>query len=228
MVVQVAGSPGGPQCRTRGGNECREREEPSRLDGAGSIVSQIRTRLQRELERDAELTMSRFDAAAVSVVDGAGIGPKREPVSHGCKDARRHRRAHRAYEQRSPDSRPRPEAQPAVVEPTPLKEEFEGLVGLTVEGCRDIGRLMGFVRELRSQPEVRLERLVGRPKGRIDVLISLRRPVDLQQVLPQINVISKVALPDNDVSGEGGWPTLVVRLAEEEVLVGSASRLPDP
>ena len=87
---------------------------------------------------------------------------------------------------------------------------YEGTVRLRVGGDRSAVLLMlRFVSDLRHRSEFRVLRLVRNDDGGADVLVGLRLPLELDQVLSEIdNVASVRALPT-----DGPEPTLNIELA---------------
>ena len=88
---------------------------------------------------------------------------------------------------------------------------YEGTIRLALETDWDIGKIVRFVRELSREPEIRLLKLVSSRQDGVDVLLGLRKPLNLNELLPRINGVTQVsALPPPSQSGYE--QTIVVRL----------------
>ena len=84
-----------------------------------------------------------------------------------------------------------------------VEDIFEGTVRLNIEANDCIRQIVSFVRELRQKPQFRLLRLVGNNREGVDIWISLREPLHLKKMLPQIEGVSlvtaqKAASPENE------------------------------
>ena len=90
-----------------------------------------------------------------------------------------------------------PITDPAVTPKAGLPDEvYEGTVKLDVDSEGGILQLVHFVRQLRELPQVRLLRLVGNHQV-MEILLSLREPLTLEDTLVQIRGVTQVSAPKN-------------------------------
>ncbi len=89
---------------------------------------------------------------------------------------------------------------------------YEGTVKLFVEARDSVRQVIHFVEALRRRPDLQLLQMVGSGEGRVRIWLSLRSPLQLEQVLLEMESVSKVDAPqraDRDSDG----PLLNVQLA---------------
>ena len=95
---------------------------------------------------------------------------------------------------------------------------------LRLEANRSSQQVAKFVRELRLRPHVRLLRMAGSHKEGVDLWLGLREPLQLKEVLSQMEGVSQVSeLPDGSPNDQDR--SLHVRL-EGELGPISASAAP--
>ena len=88
----------------------------------------------------------------------------------------------------------------------PDNELFEGTVRLNVEAGSQMPALVKIVSELRQMPEFRLLRMKGNAEEGLDILLKLREPVYLKEVLADIDGVSHVIQngPESEASATQG------------------------
>ena len=63
---------------------------------------------------------------------------------------------------------------------------------LILEASQGIGQVIQFVRDLSREPEIRLVKLTSDRRDRVGLLLSLRQPLQLLKILPQLDGVRKV------------------------------------
>ena len=90
---------------------------------------------------------------------------------------------------------------------------FEGTASIRTKDTTNLLTMVDFVQQLRGTDQLRVLRLVRQASSYVDILLGLREPVDLKDLLERMPGVSKVTLtPSPD--GNGGEPFLMVRLEE--------------
>ena len=96
----------------------------------------------------------------------------------------------------------------AVPTEAPEEEEdtelYEGSVRLKVVAEGDIQQVVHFVQELRQQTQLRVLRLVGNSQKDLDILLGLREPLHLREVLGEMAGVSQVDQIEDGSEGGGG------------------------
>ena len=106
----------------------------------------------------------------------------------------------------------------------PEGDVYEGTVRLRLEANRSSRQVAQFVRELRLRPHVRLMRMAGSHKEGVDIWLGLREPLQLKEVLSQMEGVSQVSeSPDSSPNDQDR--SLHVRLEGE---LGTISESPTP
>lgn len=122
-----------------------------------------------------------------------------------------------------PVPEPEPESQDAGLSAHPKREPekphldsddniYEGTVKLSVEARDSVRQVIHFVEALRRRSDFRLLQMVGSREGRVRIWLGLRSPLQLEQVLLEMESVSQVDVPkhaDRDSDG----PLLNVQLA---------------
>ena len=122
-----------------------------------------------------------------------------------------------------PVPEPEPESQDAGLSAHPEREPekphldsddkiYEGTVKLSVEARDSVRQVIHFVEALRRRSDFRLLQMVGSREGRVRIWLGLRSPLQLEQVLLEMENVSQVDAPkhaDRDSDG----PLLNVQLA---------------
>ena len=98
----------------------------------------------------------------------------------------------------------------------PDEEPYEGTVMLVLGANSPIGRVVQFVRELRSEPEIRLLKLTGSHDEDVGILLSLREPVLLSKMLSRVEGVSGISMPAGP-GKMGQQRQIIVDLADESV-----------
>ncbi|MDO8750513.1 MAG: hypothetical protein Q7K03_05160 [Dehalococcoidia bacterium] len=99
-------------------------------------------------------------------------------------------------------------------------EAYSGTVQLVVPVEEAAIQALQFVDELCRHPSMRLQRLLGTAKGRLDIWVLLREPIHLKEALLGMEVVSQV----NTIPAEGPQDTgvyLEVRLKEPGAVYAS-------
>ena len=100
---------------------------------------------------------------------------------------------------------------------------YEGTVRVKVEAEGDIQHVVHFVQELRQKSQLRLLRMVSNSQKNVDILLGLREPVKLKDLLSEIDGVAEVT-PAEDEAGASSQPdgeeakerTVNVLLADKE------------
>lgn len=75
---------------------------------------------------------------------------------------------------------------------------YEGTVRVKVEAEGDIQHVVHFVQELRQKSQLRLLRLVSNSQKNVDILLGLREPVKLKDLLFEIDGVAEVTPAENE------------------------------
>ena len=103
-----------------------------------------------------------------------------------------------------------------------VEETYEGAVQLVVHGARDVGAVSDFVRQVRRIPGIRVSRLSDNRLGGADVLLTLRQPMKIRDVLVEMGGVASVSpSPVRSLVPGGDAATVMVLLTE-----GRAARKP--
>ena len=99
----------------------------------------------------------------------------------------------------------------ALSEPDAVDRDiYEGSVRLKVEAEGDVQQVVSFVQELRNKSQLRVLRLVSNTQKDLDILLGLREPTRLKDVLGEIAAVTQTTPmgEDNDqtVSEDGADP----------------------
>ena len=95
-------------------------------------------------------------------------------------------------------------------------EIYEGTVRLTVAIEGQIRLVISFVTELRLNPRLRMLRMVGNPPDNVDILLGLREPMPLKQILDRMEEVSQVTGSPRIAGGQTGQIDILdVRLNTE-------------
>jgi len=86
------------------------------------------------------------------------------------------------------------EAPPEAVD----EDLYEGTVRVKVEAEGDIQHVVHFVQELRQKSQLRLLRLVSNSQKNVDILLGLREPVKLKDLLFEIEGVAEVTPVENE------------------------------
>ena len=108
---------------------------------------------------------------------------------------------------------------PEDASPIPDTEMFEGVVHLNVSGDAGMPPVIRFVPELRRESELRLLRLAGDASDFVDIVLRLREPLPLLDLLSGIPVVSEVTAPSTPRPTDGSEPLVSVRLRDHEPTV---------
>ena len=108
---------------------------------------------------------------------------------------------------------------PPDASPMPDTEMFEGVVHLNVSGDAGMPPVIRFVRELRKASELRVLRLAGDASDLVAIVLRLREPLPLLDLLSGIPVVSEVTAPSTSRPEDGSEPLLSVRLRDHEPTV---------
>lgn len=111
--------------------------------------------------------------------------------------------------------------------PEPVDEDlYEGTVRVKVKAEGDIQHVVHFVQELRQKSQLRLLRLVSNSQKNVDILLGLREPVKLKDLLFEIEGVAEVTPADNEAEAsnqpaggdgdESSERTVNVLLADKE------------
>ena len=100
--------------------------------------------------------------------------------------------------------------------PMPDPEMFEGVVHLNVSRDAGMPPVIRFVRELRRSSELRLLRLAGDAADVVAIVLRLREPVPLLDLLSRISVVSEVSASSMPRPTDGSEPLVSVRLWDRE------------
>ena len=83
---------------------------------------------------------------------------------------------------------------------------YEGTVRVKVEAEGDIQHVVHFVQELRQKSQLRLLRMVSNSQKNVDILLGLREPLKLKDLLSEIEGVAKVT-PAEDEAGASSQPS---------------------
>ena len=90
---------------------------------------------------------------------------------------------------------------------------FEGTAGIRTQGTSNLLTMVDFVQRLRDEPRLRVLRLVRQASSYVDILLGLREPLDLKDLLKRMPGVGEVTLTTSPQRDDGG-PLLMVRLEE--------------
>ena len=106
-----------------------------------------------------------------------------------------------------------PQNEPAVLPVVLPGVLFEGTVNIMAQHTTNLQTVVEFVQRLRETRRMRLLRLARQPTNDVHILLGLREPTDLKDVLERMPCVTEVNLvPPTDA--DDGEPALVVRLSE--------------
>jgi len=90
---------------------------------------------------------------------------------------------------------------------------FEGTASIRTQDTTNLLTMVDFVQRLRGTPQLRVLRLARQASSFVDILLGLREPLDLKDLLEKMPGVTKVTLaPSPHRNGDG--PLLMVRLEE--------------
>ena len=89
----------------------------------------------------------------------------------------------------------------------------EGTASIRTQDTTNLLTLVDFVERLRGTPQLRVLRLVRQASSYVDILLGLREPLDLKDLLERMPGVMEVNLAPSPHS-DGGEPLLMVRLEE--------------
>ena len=90
---------------------------------------------------------------------------------------------------------------------------FEGTASIRTQDTTNLLTMVEFVQRLRGTPQLRVLRLARQASSYVDILLGLREPLDLKDLLERMPGVTEVTLtPTRDRNG--GEPLLMVRLEE--------------
>ena len=91
---------------------------------------------------------------------------------------------------------------------------YEGAVRLNVVAPDGIPQMAHFVSQLRLAAQLRVLRLMSKSQNQVEILVGLREPLHLKEVLAKIQGVSQVSTPpDHGFNSAGREPMFKVRLA---------------
>ena len=90
---------------------------------------------------------------------------------------------------------------------------FEGTASIRTQDTTNLLTLVDFVERLRGTPQLRVLRLVRQASSYVDILLGLREPLDLKDLLGSMPGVKEVTLAPS-LHQNGGEPLLMVRLEE--------------
>ena len=103
-----------------------------------------------------------------------------------------------------------PQPEPIVFPEPPVV--YEGTANVRTQYTASLLLIVVFVQQLRDTPQLRLLRLVSQSTNEVDILLGLREPVDLKDLLEGMSGVMEVTLATTAQPGDGG-PLLLVQLA---------------
>ena len=104
-----------------------------------------------------------------------------------------------------------PKPEPIVFPEPPVF--YEGTANVRTQYTANLLLIVDFVQQLRDTPQLRLLRLVSQSTNEVDILLGLREPLDLKDLLEGLSGVTKVTVTATTQPGDGG-PLLLVQLAE--------------
>lgn len=108
---------------------------------------------------------------------------------------------------------PRMDESKAAESTRPAGEDIsEGTVCLRVEGGGHLQRTVNFLSQLRMKTQLHVLSVKGNPSNNLDLVVGLREPVNIKDVLLQMADVEEVILAEGD-RVEGGSNQFQVRLA---------------
>ena len=103
---------------------------------------------------------------------------------------------------------------------------YEGTVNINLQPNPGIGSVVRFLHELELEQEIRVLKVTSH-QDRINIALSLRQPLNLEDVLPDMDTVSHVkALPVASLSTDP--PVITVQLNESKLFAGTRSNGPQP
>ncbi len=90
---------------------------------------------------------------------------------------------------------------------------FEGTASIRAQDTTNLLTMVNFVQRLRGIPQLRVLRLVRQASSYVEILLGLREPLDLKDLLERMPGVTEVTLTPSP-HGNGDEPLLVVRLEE--------------
>ena len=90
---------------------------------------------------------------------------------------------------------------------------FEGTASIRTQDTTNLLTMVNFVQRLRGTPQLRVLRLVRQASSYVDILLGLREPLDLKDLLERMPGVTEVTFTPSP-HGNGGEPLLMVRLEE--------------
>lgn len=104
--------------------------------------------------------------------------------------------------------------QPASPDPAqPQPTVFEGTASIRTQDTSNILTMVDFVQRLRATPQLHVLRLVRLASSYVDILLRLREPLDLKDLLERVPGVTKVTFSGSSHQEDDG-PLLMVRLEE--------------
>lgn len=102
------------------------------------------------------------------------------------------------------------------IQDTDKQNLYKGNVMLTIKAEKGIGQVVQFVRDLCRAPDIRLRTMTSDHTGKVRIQLSLRQPMNLIRVIPEIEGVSRL----ND-SGEDQEPEN--RVIDIELMASNSS-----
>ena len=96
----------------------------------------------------------------------------------------------------------KPEQVEQVEQPPPDDQMYEGPVRLLVEPATDIAQVLGIVRDLQMHPQLRVVQLKTASKLGVEIILAVREPVRLRELLAAIEGVSQVVHDETPGSGD--------------------------
>lgn len=90
---------------------------------------------------------------------------------------------------------------------------FEGTASIRTQDTTNLLTMVNFVQQLRGTPQLRVLRLSRQASSYVDILLGLREPLDLKELLARVPGVAEVTL-SQPPQRNGAGPLLTVRLAE--------------
>ena len=98
-----------------------------------------------------------------------------------------------------------------LLQPEPMV--FEGTASIRTLDTTNLLTMVDFVQGLRGTPQLRVLRLVRQASSYVDILLGLREPLDLKDLLERMPGVTEVTLSQSP-HRNGDEPLLMVRLEE--------------
>ena len=90
---------------------------------------------------------------------------------------------------------------------------FEGTANIRTQDTTNLLTMVDFVQRLRDTPQLRVLRLVRQAASYVDILLGLREPLELKDLLERMLGVREVSLTQS-LHRNGSEPLLMVRLDE--------------